>query len=57
MRTPTFRMQRTAEGLYRVWWVMENRCCVVKQVGALQICVMNDYGFLVTVSSERVEWS
>lgn len=57
MRIPTFRMQRTAEGLYRVWWEMENRCCVSKQVGSLLICVMDDYGYLVTVSTERAEWS
>lgn len=56
MRKPTFRMQRTTGGLYRVWWEMENRCCTVHQMGSLLVCVMDDYGYLVTLSSERAEW-
>lgn len=57
MRQANFRMVRTTEGRYRVWWEMENRCCNLVQVGWAHICVMDDFGFLVTVDQEPPEWS
>ncbi len=57
MRPARPRMERTPDGRYRCWWEMENRCCRTVRVGWLLICVMNEYGFLVTVDQEPPEWS
>ncbi len=57
MKQTYFRMVRTTDGRYRVWWEAENRCCRIVQIGWLLICVMDDHGFLVTVDQEAPEWS
>lgn len=68
MRRPRSRQDRTvatstiehidrqACGTYRVWQSKENRCCVPVQIGVALICVMDDYGFLVTVREESQPW-
>lgn len=50
------RIERRADGKYRVWHSKENRCCRPMQIGVAQVCVMDDYGFLVTIEQEPVPW-
>jgi len=52
----TEHMDRKNDGTYRVWHSKENRCCRSMQVGVALICVMDDYGFLVTIKQEPQPW-
>ena len=54
--TMTEHMDRQNDGTYRVWHSKENRCCRSMQVGVALICVMDDYGFLVTIKQESQPW-
>lgn len=49
-------MDRQKDGTYRVWHSKESRYCVRMQIGVALICVMNEYGFLVTIRQEPMPW-
>lgn len=44
------------DGRYRLTYWTRNRCEQKVQVGATQVCVVGDYGFLVVVDS-WTDWS
>lgn len=47
---------RQRDGTYRLNYWKEDRYCRPMQIGATQICVMDDFGFLVTLWSEGYPW-
>ncbi|MFZ7319690.1 hypothetical protein ACLS0R_11620 [Comamonas jiangduensis] len=50
------RIDRQKDGTYRLWHSKEDRYCKPMQVGVAQICVMNEYGFLVVIKQEAMPW-
>jgi len=52
----TEHITRQPGGTYRVSYSKENRCCQFMQIGAARICVMDDYGYLVTIAQEPNPW-